>query len=60
MAYKAKATIGAIADAALPTEKIAHAADVERAARSAAPRNEAESEEMAEAEARGRARGKHS
>jgi hypothetical protein len=41
-------------------EKFAHAADVERAARSAAPRNEAESEEMAEAEARGRARGKHS
>jgi hypothetical protein len=41
-------------------EKFAHSADVERAARSAAPRNDAESDAMTEAEAVGRARAKHS
>jgi hypothetical protein len=41
-------------------ERFAHTADIRRAARSAAPRNEAEAEEMAEAEAEGSARAKPS
>lgn len=41
-------------------ERYAHTADVRRAARNAAPRNEAEAEDMAEAEAEGRARAKPS
>jgi len=41
-------------------ENLAHTADVERAARRAAPRTEAESVELAEAEAIGRARAKPS
>jgi hypothetical protein len=41
-------------------EKFAQTADVERAARNAAPRNAAESEELAQAEAEGRARAKRS
>lgn len=39
-------------------EKFAHTADLGRAARNAAPRNEAEAEDMAQAEAKGRARAK--
>lgn len=41
-------------------ERFAHTADVRSAARGAAPRDEAEAAEMAEAEARGLARGKPS
>lgn len=41
-------------------ERFAHTADIRRAARSAAPGNEAEAEDMAEAEAAGRARAKPS
>ena len=41
-------------------ERFAHTADVSRAARNAAPRDEAEEREMADAEARGQARSKYS